>query len=74
MNLPVPYLGLDQRKAAGHRFQATLRALAYKWTRILWRCWKDRVAYDESAYLQALRAEGSPLVLPATAPAPTAAT
>jgi transposase len=52
----------EQRKAAGHGFQATLRALAYKWTRILWKCWKDHTLYDETKYLDKLRAKGSPLI------------
>ena len=52
----------DQRKAAGHGFQATLRSLAYKWTRILWRCWKDHSLYDETQYLEKLRAKGSSLL------------
>jgi len=52
----------EQRKAAGHGFQATLRALAYKWIRILWRCWKDHTVYDETQYLEKLRTKGSPLL------------
>jgi Transposase/Transposase IS116/IS110/IS902 family len=52
----------DQRKAAGHYAQAIFRALAYKWTRILWRCWRERSAYDEAKYLATLRAKGSPLL------------
>jgi transposase len=51
-----------QRKAAGHGFQATLRALAYKWIRILWRCWKDHTLYDETQYLEKLRTKSSPLL------------
>ena len=51
-----------QREAQGHGFHATMRALAYKWIRILWRCWQNGVAYDELKYLKALRAKGSPLV------------
>jgi len=43
-------------------FQATLRALAYKWIRILWRCWKDHVRYGESQYLAKLRTKTSPLL------------
>lgn len=39
-----------------------MRALAYKWIRILWRCWTDGVAYDESLYLEKLRSKGSPLL------------
>ena len=53
-----------QREAKGHGFHATMRALAYKWIRILWRCWTDGVAYDESIYLEKLRAKGSPLAPP----------
>lgn len=52
----------DQRKAAGHYAQAIFRALAYKWTRILWRCWQTRTPYDETKYLAALRHRGSPLL------------
>jgi hypothetical protein len=36
-------------------------ALAFKWIRILFRCWQDRVAYDESRYLMALAKRGSHL-------------
>jgi hypothetical protein len=38
-----------------------VRALAFKWIRILFRCWQDRVAYDENKYLAALARRGSPL-------------
>lgn len=37
-----------------------LRALAYQWQRILWRCWRDGVPYD-ARYEAALIAKGSPL-------------
>lgn len=52
----------QQRKAQGQRFHVIMRALAYKWIRILWRCWHDGVAYDESKYLTALQSKGSSLV------------
>jgi hypothetical protein len=39
-----------------------VRALAFKWIRILHRCWQDRTPYDESKYLEALRRKGSPLL------------
>lgn len=35
--------------------QAAVRALAYKWIRIIFRCWKDGKPYDEQVYLQSLR-------------------
>jgi transposase len=50
------------RKARGDRYHAILRALAFKWQRILFRCWKTRESYDESRYLRRLRATGSKLV------------
>jgi hypothetical protein len=38
-------------KARGMQHQAALRALAFKRIRILYRCWVDRVQYDETRYL-----------------------
>jgi hypothetical protein len=37
--------------------------LAYKWIRILYRCWKDGVPYDEQVYLKSLQRHRSPLWL-----------
>jgi len=34
---------------------AAVRALAFKWIRILFRCWKDRRPYDEQLYLMSVR-------------------
>ncbi len=51
-----------QQRAKGSSHQAAVRALAFKWIRILYRCWQDRVPYDESKYLEALRRRGSPLL------------
>jgi transposase len=34
---------------------AILRSLAFKWLRILWRCWKERTPYDEARYLARLQ-------------------
>jgi transposase len=53
------YYELQRQRGKGHH--AALRALAFKWLRILFRCWKDRVPYDEARYLRALRKRGSPL-------------
>ena len=50
-----------QQKHAGKHHQTILRGLAFKWIRILWRCWHDRVPYDESRYLAALSQRHSPL-------------
>jgi transposase len=51
-----------EQRARGASRQSALRALAYKWTRILFRCWQDRVPYDESKYLKALQKRRSPLL------------
>ena len=39
-----------------------IRALAYKWIRILFRCWQERIPYDEIRYLRSLQKSGSPLL------------
>lgn len=50
-----------RQKRAGKEHHAILRALAFKWIRILWRCWHDNVPYREQHYLDALTRRGSPL-------------
>ena len=61
----------QQQRDRGKDHHAAVRALAFKWIRILFRCWQDRVAYDENKYLAALARRGSTLsaVLTATATA-----
>ena len=51
----------QQLRSRGKGHHAAVRALAFKWIRILFRCWKDRVAYDEVKYLVVLGRRGSPL-------------
>src|ERR1700736_2854158 len=51
----------QQQRERGHDHHAAVRALAFKWIRIVFRCWQDRVAYDENTYLAALVKRGSPL-------------
>ena len=51
-----------QQRAKGCSHPAAVRALAFKWIRILYRCWQTRTAYDESKYLKALSRRGSPLL------------
>jgi transposase len=51
-----------QQRAKGSSYQAAVRALAFKWIRILYRCWQTRTPYDESTYLSALRTRGSSLL------------
>ncbi len=51
----------QRQKQAGKAHHAILRALAFKWLRILWRCWHDHTPYDEATYLAALDRKHSPL-------------
>jgi transposase len=51
-----------QQRDKGTSHQAAVRALAFKWIRILFRCWQNRIPYDESVYLNALKHRGSPLI------------
>jgi transposase len=52
----------QQQRDKGKAHQAAVRALAFKWIRILYRCWQERTPYDESIYLQALHHRGSALI------------
>ncbi len=49
-------------RAKGKSSQMARRALAYKWQRIIYRCWQDRVPYDEARYIERLKATNSPLI------------
>ncbi len=51
-----------QQRDKGSSHPAAVRALAFKWIRILYRCWQTRTPYDESTYLNALKRRGSPLL------------
>ena len=59
----------QSKKAAGMKHQAAVRALAFKWIRILFHMWKHRTPYDPNHYTQALTKANSPLakLLPHTA-------
>ena len=52
----------QRQRDKGSSHQAALRALAYKWIRIVYRCWQTRTPYDESVYLNALKRHRSPLI------------
>ena len=43
-----------QQRDKGSSHTAAVRALAFKWIRIFYRCWETRTPYDESRYLNAL--------------------
>jgi hypothetical protein len=51
----------ELQRDRGKSRHAAIRALAFKWIRIIYRCWKERTAYDEARYVQALLERGSPL-------------
>lgn len=50
-----------RRETLGHSHWAIIRALAFKWIRILYKCWEDNTPYDEEKYLQTLQRRGSKL-------------
>jgi Transposase and inactivated derivatives len=52
----------QQQREKGKAHQAAVRALAFTWIRILYRCWQDRTPYDESVYLQALKRRSAPFL------------
>jgi transposase len=57
----------DLQLARGKSKQVARRALAYKWLRIIYRCWQTGEAYDEARYVERLRATNSPLAEQLTA-------
>ena len=54
------YYNLLRERKMKHN--AAVRALAYKWIRIIVRIWKKRELYDEKAYIKGLAKRNSPLV------------
>ena len=52
----------EQQKSKGKPHNSIIRSLAFKWIRIIFRCWKTKTPYDESKYLEALKRRGSPLL------------
>jgi len=52
----------EQQKSKGKPHNSIIRSLAFKWIRILFRCWKTSTPYNESKYLEALKRRGSPLL------------
>ncbi len=51
----------DQQLASGKSSRTAKRALAYKWIRIIFRCWQSRTPYNEAYYITRLVATHSPL-------------
>lgn len=51
----------DQQRQRGNGHHAAVRSLAYRWIRIIYRCWQLRVPYCEETYCRALQRRQSPL-------------
>ncbi len=52
----------QQQLKSGKSHNEAVRALAFRWQRIQFACWKNRVPYSEERYYQALKKRNSPLV------------
>ena len=63
----------QQQMQKGSSHAAATRALAFKWQRIMWRCWQDRQPYNEVYYLTMLQKRGSKLLKLIAEPAEQAA-
>jgi transposase len=67
----------DRQKAKGKSHQAAIRALAFKWIRILFRCWKAGTPYEQDIYLRAIQTRAAagthePVAEPQTNPVASA--
>lgn len=51
----------DQQRHRGNKHHEAVRSLAFKWMRIIYRCWQDHEPYDELVYIAKLESRGSPL-------------
>ena len=49
-------------RSRGKKHNAAVRALAFKWIRIIYRMWQQNEPYDEQMYINALRKRNSPIV------------
>tara|TARA_B110001454_G_scaffold181240_1_gene175200 strand:+ start:467 stop:1729 length:1263 start_codon:yes stop_codon:yes gene_type:complete len=52
----------EQQQAKGKPRNTIIRALAFKWIRIAFRCWQTHTPYSETKYLEALKRRDSPLL------------
>jgi transposase len=53
------YYQMQIQRGKGH--QAAIRALAFKWQRIMWRCWQDHTPYDDAKYVASLKRSATEL-------------
>jgi transposase len=52
----------SSQRAKGKAHAAAVRSLAFKWIRIIWKCWQTNTPYDEAIYLACLKKRNSPLM------------
>ena len=50
------------QREKGKSYQSTVRALAFRWIRIIYKCWKENKPYDELTYLKSLQKRRSPII------------
>lgn len=54
------YYAMQRQKGKSH--PKAVRALSFKWIRIIFRLWKNNQTYSEAKYLAALQRTGSPII------------
>jgi transposase len=54
----------ERMKARDKKHQTIMRSLAFRWARILWKCWQTKTPYDEKFYLESLKRAKSPNLPP----------
>lgn len=52
----------QSQRERGKTHPAAVRALAFKWIRIIWKCWQTHREYDEGVYLESLKKRNSLLM------------
>lgn len=52
----------DMLRSRGKSHNSSVRSLAFKWIRIMYRCWRDGVCYVENTYIKALQRSNAPLL------------
>lgn len=52
----------QMQRDRGKRHQAAIRALAFKWIRVIFACWQTHQPYDELRYMKALQQRHAPLL------------
>ena len=50
-----------QQRRQGSEHHSAVRALAFKWQRVMYRCWQDHESYDDARYEAVLKKRQSPI-------------